>query len=58
MEEQYWNRFARTGKIADYLTYRGIAICKQVMGRCEGDTDSEPDYIDWDGAVSSADGGV
>ena len=44
MEEQYWNRFAETGKITDYLNYRGIMICKQVM--------------DWDGAVSGTGGGV
>ncbi len=58
MEEQYWNRFAETGKITDYLNYRGIMICKQVMGRYEGDMSSESDYIDWDGAVSGAGGGV
>lgn len=54
MEEQYWNRFTETGKIADYLMYRGILICKQVMGRCEGEKSSESDYIDWDGACGSA----
>lgn len=58
MEEQYWNRFAETGKITDYLNYRGIMICKQVMGRYEGDMSSESDYIDWDGAVSGAGGRV
>ena len=58
MEEQYWNRFAKTGKITDYLTYRGITICSQVMGRYEGDISSESDYIDWDGAVGSAGRGV
>ena len=58
MEEIYWNRFAKTGKITDYLTYRGIMICNQVIGRYEGARSSESDYIDWDGAVGSAGRGV
>lgn len=49
MEEQYWNRFVETGKITDYLNYRGIMICKQVMDRYERDADSESDFIDWNG---------
>ena len=58
MEELYWNRFTETGKITDYLTYRGITLCKQVMSRFEGDTGGESDYIDWDGTCGSADGGI
>lgn len=58
MEEIYWNRFAETGKITDYLTYRGIMICNQVIGRYEGDRSSESDYIDWDDTCGSADGGI
>ena len=58
MEELYWNRFTETGKITDYLTHRGITLCKQVMSRFEGDTGGESDYIDWDGAVGSAGRGV
>lgn len=46
MEEQYWNRFAETGKIADYLNYRGIMICKQIMDNHEGDKGVESDYND------------
>ena len=58
MEEQYWNRFDETRKITDYLSYRGIVICKQVMSRYEGDAGGESDYIDWDGACSGTGGGV
>lgn len=46
MEEQHWNRFTETGKITDYLNYRGMEICKQVIGRHEGDTSGESDYSD------------
>ncbi len=31
MEEIYWNRFFETGKVADYLYYKGMEICKNVM---------------------------
>lgn len=58
MEEQYWSRFTETGKITDYLNYKGIVICKQIMRRYEGDTGGESDYIDWDGTCSSAGRGV
>ena len=54
MEEQYWERFIETGKIADYLSYRGIVICKQIMGRYEGDKNIESDYIDRDGTCGNA----
>lgn len=35
MEETYWNRFVETGSVEDYLTYRGMKICADVMGRYE-----------------------
>lgn len=31
MEEEYWKRFFETGKIKDYLYYKGMGICRQVM---------------------------
>ncbi len=31
MEEQYWKRFLETGKIKDYLYYKGMAIIRKVM---------------------------
>lgn len=33
MEEEYWKQFLKTGDIRDYLYYKGIAICRQVMER-------------------------
>lgn len=49
MEEQYWNRFAKTGKIEDYLFYRGLTICGQIIKRHEGDESSESNYGDGHG---------
>ncbi|MCI8665051.1 MAG: hypothetical protein HFG82_00035 [Dorea sp.] len=31
MEEEYWKQFLRSGDIKDYLYYKGIAICRQVI---------------------------
>ena len=33
MEETYWNKFLATGSVEDYLNYRGIQICADVMRR-------------------------
>lgn len=49
MEEQYWKRFYETGKIEDYLFYRGLTICGQIMKRHKGDKRSESDYCDGNG---------
>ena len=35
VEEEYWNRFLETGKVTDYLYYKGMAICREVMERYE-----------------------
>ncbi len=43
MEEEYWRKFLKTGKIRDYLYYRGMMICKQVMDRVESGESSESD---------------
>ncbi|MCI9226903.1 MAG: hypothetical protein HFG86_02595 [Dorea sp.] len=31
MEEEYWQRFLASGKIIDYLYYKGMGICKQII---------------------------
>ena len=33
MEETYWNKFMASGKVDDYLEYKGIQICHSVMER-------------------------
>ncbi|MDO4474607.1 MAG: hypothetical protein Q4B75_08150 [Eubacteriales bacterium] len=33
MEETYWNKFWATGNVEDYLNYRGMQICADVMRR-------------------------
>ena len=47
MEEMYWKQFLETGKVEDYLTYKGMEICRQVMKKHEGEPSDEPDNSDW-----------
>lgn len=70
MEEEYWNRFKNSGQVSDYLYYKGLGICRQVMERCEagecrgnslmnvtktGGKIGESDYGYRNGAASSTD---
>lgn len=62
MEEKYWKQFAASGKVTDYLNYRGMAICEEVMrkhGRLSeagtGEIKGESDNRDGDGAVGRPD---
>lgn len=70
MEEKYWSSFLQSGKVTDYLYYKGLGICRQVMERCEageyrgnslmnamwtGGENSESDYGNRNGAASGAD---
>lgn len=31
MKNAYWDHFVETGKVEDYLCYRGMEICQQTM---------------------------
>ena len=44
MKEDYWERFVKTGKVEDYLTYRGMARCEAVMNRYRNDSVSASDW--------------
>lgn len=52
MEEIYWNRFLETGKIEDYLYYKGMEICKNVLNKHESEANGESDHGDRHGACS------
>lgn len=36
MEKQYWEEFETSGKVEDYLHYREMHICNQVMQKYDG----------------------
>lgn len=54
MEEIYWNRFLETGKIDDYLYYKGMEICKNVIDSYESEANGESDHGDGHGACDGA----
>ena len=55
MEEKYWKQFMKTGRIVDYLYYRGMKICYRVMERSHKKT-YESDYRDGHGAFGNSGG--
>ena len=60
MNEDYWARFEVTGKVEDYLTYKGITAHKAEEDRDQNesrkDEESEPDdYRDRNDSVSASD---
>lgn len=58
MEEKYWQQFCETGKITDYLYYRGMEMCRQVMEDREGKRTYESDYSDRNGTCGDTCGRV
>ena len=52
MEEIYWNRFLETGKIEDYLYYKGMEICAEIMKNCEREEACESDRSNRNGAFT------
>ena len=55
MEEKYWKQFMKTGRIVDYLCYRGMQICYRVMERSQKKT-YESDYRDGHSAFGNSSG--
>ena len=57
MEEEYWNQFMNTGKITDYLDYKGMES-GLITVRFEGAASGESDNSDRNGAAGSACRGI
>ena len=58
MEEKYWKQFTETGKITDYLYYKGMQICSRVIDSYEGEKVHEPDYSNGHDTCSDTCGGI
>ena len=41
MEQQYWERFLSSGKVEDYLEYKGMAICERTISKYDGGAKSQ-----------------
>lgn len=55
MKEQYWEQFVMTGKVEDYLAYKGIAICQDIMKKYEDQKNESVGYGDRNGFVGDTD---
>lgn len=55
MEQLYWEHFKSTGRVEDYLYYRGMKLCEKVMERnlrkAAGEKDLESDCSNRHGIV-------
>lgn len=58
MEQTYWERFTQTGKVEDYLQYRGMEICCAVMKQYEGDKSESGHFSDRHDPVGVAGGRI
>ena len=54
MEEKYWDRFLETGKITDYLFYKGMDVCEQAQESHKGEISGKSDYSDRNDTGSDA----
>lgn len=58
MEQQYWERFTQTGKVEDYLCYKGMEICQKILNRYGDEKRESGHFSDGDDSVSRASGRV
>ena len=49
MEEEYWKQFAMTGKVEDYLSYKGIETCQNIMKKYEDQKRESVNHSDRNG---------
>lgn len=51
MKQLYWEEFVKTGKVEDYLLYKGVETCQNIMEKYEGKSVESADNSDRDGSV-------
>lgn len=49
MEEEYWKQFTMTGKVEDYLSYKGIQTCQDIIKKYEGQKRESVNHSDRNG---------
>ncbi|XCP86622.1 hypothetical protein ABXS75_07450 [Roseburia hominis] len=55
MDQRYWEQFAKTGKVEDYLFYKGMEICQNIMKKYGDECSESVDNGDGNGAVGITD---
>lgn len=54
MKQEYWEQFAKSGKVEDYLFYKGMEICQSIMEKYEDKNSESVDNGDGDDIVGIA----
>lgn len=55
MEMNCWERFAQTGRVEDYLYYKGVETCKNIMERYEDRSSESVNYSNRNDTVGDTD---
>lgn len=55
MEREYWNQFAATGRVEDYLSYKGIQNCQKTTERYEDRNSESVKHSDRNDTVGDTD---
>lgn len=58
MEQRYWEQFAKSGRVEDYLFYRGIQTCQNIMDRYEDKSSESVKYSNRNDTVGDTDGRI
>lgn len=55
MEQKYWERFTETGRVEDYLYYKGMETCKNIMEQHEEHKSESVNNSYRDGTIGNGD---
>ena len=56
MKQLYWEEFVKTGKVEDYLVYKGVETCQNIMEKYEEKGIESADNSDRNDTVSDSGG--
>ena len=55
MNQEYWDQFARTGRVEDYLSYGEMEVCYAITENCGDKCSESVNNNDRDDSVGSTD---
>lgn len=58
MKQAYWEQFAETGRVEDYLYYKGIETCQNIMEKYEDRKSESTNHSDRDGVAGGTYRGI
>lgn len=58
MKQIYWEQFAKSGRVEDYLFYKGIESCQNIMEKYEDKESESANNSNRDGDFGVTDWGI